>query len=367
MNRFIVIVILILIFSSATAHAQEDEPEAIESLSAQKQVIDSLLEVKHSEVEQLYLLDEQLDLTSNLVRKLERNVRTTNRELRELSVSIDSSKVRLEKMKSSLAGNLRSFYLNYQPAPAAIFSAGDIQKAARQLTYFKSTANYIKTQIDSINLIQSELELKQVQLIDMKSETEKLVLRKNVEESMLEMRKKEKSRLLARIDADVDLRSQYLEEAQKNQEELSDLTRQLRSESYVIDFETLRGKLMWPARGKIIRHFGKEYDKLTSTETFSPGIEINIPSGTQIAAAAGGTIAHAGYLRGYGSMVIIDHGGGWYTLYGHLSRISGTLGDKVERGDIIGYSGESGSNIGPSLFFGIRHRDQSFDPVEWLG
>jgi septal ring factor EnvC (AmiA/AmiB activator) len=367
MNRYLLISILLLFIFAAVSFGQGDEPEAIESLSAQKQVIDSLLEVKQSEVEQLYLLDEQLDLTSNLIRKLESNVRSTNRELGELSISIDSSKVRLVRMKSSLAENLRSFYLNYRPAPAAIFTAGDIQKAARQLTYFKSAAGYIKTQIDSINLIQSELELKQAQLIDMKSETEKLVLRKNVEESMLEMRKKEKSRILARIDADVDLRSQYLEEAQKDQKELADLTRKLKSNAHVVDFETLRGKLMWPAKGKIVRHFGKEYDKLTKTETFSPGIEMAVSSGTQVLAAAGGTIVHAGYLRGYGNMVIIDHGNGWYTLYGHLSRISGALGDKIERGAVIGYSGETGSNLGPTLFFGIRHRDQSFDPVEWLG
>ncbi len=367
MNKFIIILAVLLLFTADNSPAQVNEPEAIESLSAQKQIIDSLLDMKQSEVEQLYLLDEQLDLTSNLIRKLERTVRSTNKELGDLSNSIDSGKLRLEKMKSSLGVNLRSFYLNYRPAPAAIFSAGDIQKAARQLTYFKSAANYIRTQIDSINLMQSELELEQAKLIDMKNDAEKLVLRKNVEESMLEMRKKEKSRLLSKIDADVDLRSQYLEESQKNQEELSDLTRQLQSRAHVVDFETLKGKLTWPAKGKIVRHFGKEYDKLSKTETFSPGIEISIPIGTQVEASAGGTIVHAGYLRGYGNMVIIDHGSGWYTLYGHLSRITGTVGDKVERGDIIGYSGDSGSNIGPALFFGIRHRDQSFDPVEWLG
>ena len=70
MNRYLLISILLLFIFAAVSFGQGDEPEAIESLSAQKQVIDSLLEVKQSEVEQLYLLDEQLDLTSNLIRKL---------------------------------------------------------------------------------------------------------------------------------------------------------------------------------------------------------------------------------------------------------------------------------------------------------
>jgi septal ring factor EnvC (AmiA/AmiB activator) len=287
-------------------------------------------------------------------------------ELDSLDIYIDSSKVRLEQMRSRLAKNLKSFYINYQPAPAAIFTAGDIRKAARQLHYFKTTVNFMKSQLDSIGLIKSQLEQNQERLIYTRRQTEKLMERKNVEESMLEMRKNEKSRLLSRIDQDVELKSQYLKETQKDQEQLANLTEKLKSISHVIDFETLRGRLIWPAKGKIVRHFGRERDKITNTETFSPGIEIRISAGTEVIATASGTVAHAGYLRGYGNMVIVDHGKGWYTLYGHLSRITRSVGENLERGEILGFSGETGSNIGPALFFGIRRSDQSYDPIEWL-
>jgi septal ring factor EnvC (AmiA/AmiB activator) len=200
----------------------------------------------------------------------------------------------------------------------------------------------------------------------LKSETERLVQRKNLEESLLEMRKNDKARLLARIDEDVNLKRQYIQETQKDDMLLDDLTGRFKTTSYGQDFARLKGTLEWPLKGKIIKHFGAEYDRATNTETFSPGIQIRVKTGSEVKATAFGTIVHAGYLRGYGNMVIIDHGGGWYTLYGHLSAIIRGQQEEVRGGEIIGLSGETGSNLGPALFFGLRNRDQSHDPVEWL-
>jgi murein hydrolase activator len=367
MNRLIFILcVLVILGSLSVSTADTKQAEDIESLSVQKQVLDSLLDIKKSEVEQLYLIDEQLHLTTTLINKLERKKKNASRTLADLADSISHNSDNLERIKVSLARNINSFYISYQPTPAAIFSAGDIQKAARQLHYFKTTLNFIKSQIDSVNTLTEELETNQKQQRRVRSETDRLVQRKNLEESLLEMRKKEKSKLLTSIEDDVSLRRQYLDQMRKNREELADLTKQIEPESVRDDFMALKGSLPWPAKGKIVRHFGREYDKLTKTETFSPGIDIRMLTGTEINVVESGKIIHANYLRGYGNIVIVDHGGGWYTLYGHLSQISREKGDNITRGEIIGFSGETGSNIGPALFFGIRNREESFDPIEWL-
>jgi len=368
MNRlvFILCLILVMMMQQPFLSAQTTHTEDIESLTIQKQVLDSLLDIKQSEVEQLYLIDEQLNLTTTLINKLERKKRNASRTLAGLADSISHNSENLERIKGSLANNINSFYMNYQPAPAAIFSAGDIQKAARQLHYFKTTLNFIKSQIDSVNNLTNDLETDRNQLRMIRNETDKLVKRKNLEESLLEMRKKDKSRLLTSIEDDVSLRRQYLDQMQENREQLADLTTNIEPESVRDDFMTLKGNLSWPAKGKIVRHFGREYDKLTGTETFSPGIDIRIMIGTEIKTVESGKIIHADYLRGYGNIVIVDHGGGWYTLYGHLSQIAREKGDNINRGEIVGLSGETGSNIGPVLFFGIRNREESFDPIEWL-
>jgi septal ring factor EnvC (AmiA/AmiB activator) len=355
-----------LILAPPPGFADELSSEEIESLSLQKNTLDSLMDLKQSEVEQLYLLDEQLNLTSMLIDKLGKKKRSTERELAALKVRIDTNILILEKIKTSLAQNLRSFYMSYRPAPAALFSAGDIRKAARQLHYFKTALTYINTQVDSIEILQSNLLSSQAGLTKLKSETERLVQRKSLEESLLEMRKNDKARLLARIDEDVNLKRQYFREIRKDEKQLDNLTGQFETTSYKADFAQLKGILRWPVTGTIIRHFGAEYDRATNTETFSPGIQIRVKTGSEVAAAASGTIVHADYLRGYGNMVILDHGEGWYTLYGHLSAIIRGQKEEVISGEIIGLSGETGSNLGPALFFGIRNRDQSHDPVEWL-
>lgn len=367
MNRFaFVSLVLLLIFAPPPGFADETPSEDIESLSIQKNTLDSLMQLKQSEVEQLYLLDEQLNLTSTLIGKLEKKKRSTDRELAALRIRIDTNILILEKIKTSLAQNLRSFYMSHRPAPAALFSAGDIRKAARQLHYFKATLTYINSQVDSIQVLQSNLQSSQTRLTNLKSETERLVQRKNLEESILEMRKNDKARLLAHIDEDVNLKRQFIQESQKDDRLLDDLTGQFETTAFGQDFARLKGTLEWPLKGKIIRHFGSDYDRATNTETFSPGIQIQIKTDSEVKAAASGIIVHADYLRGYGNMVIIDHGRGWYTLYGHLSAIIRGKEEEVKSGETIGLSGETGSNLGPALFFGIRNRDQSYDPVEWL-
>jgi len=358
--------VLLIMMAVGLMAGQDKSAEEIESLTAQKQILDSLANVKQSEVEQLYLIDEQLGLTTPLLGRLEKKKRGAERELAQLSLSIDSGRSDLEKTRAALAQNLRSFYMSYQPAPAALFATGSIHETARLLYYFKSAVRSLRDQIDSIAIMQNRLEKDQNRLRERRAELESLVRRTSLEESLLERRKKDKARLLARIDEDVALRRQYLEGLAVDQNQLSNLTASFDGSAAIGEFSALKGKLTWPAQGRVIRHFGRELDQLTGTETFSPGITISLAVGTEVTAVEGGRIVHDGYLRGYGNLVIIDHGDGWYSLYGFLGQILGSRGEMVGRGQVIGLSGESGSNVGPALFFGIRHREKSYDPIEWL-
>jgi septal ring factor EnvC (AmiA/AmiB activator) len=358
--------LVIMIAAAQIVAGQDLSTEEIESLTVQKRILDSLLDAKQSEVEQLYLIDEQLGLTTTLLWRLERKKQGAESDLAQLSLSIDSGRGDLEKTRAVLAQNLRNFYMNYQPAPAALFAAGSIHETARQLYYFKSAVRSLRDQIDSIAILQCRLESDQNKLRELNAELGLLVKRTSLEESLLERRKKDKARLLDRLEEDVALRRQYLENLAVDQNQLADLTASLGVSTAAGDFSELRGRLIWPARGRIVRHFGRELDQLTGTETFSPGITLSLAAGSEVASVESGRIVHGGYLRGYGNLVIVDHGDGWYSLYGFLGRILHNRGEVITRGQVIGLAGESGSEVGPALFFGIRHRDKSYDPVEWL-
>lgn len=365
MNRSLYLLVLILLLFLSSAVSRDSDLD-LEQLSRKKQELDSLLEVRQSAVEQVYLLEEQLSLTSRLIARLEKRQDRTQSEIEQLTGEIKNKKQAVARLKESLAINLRSFYMSYRPRPTLLVLAGDIHQAVRQAHYFKATVNGLKTNLDSIMAIQADLEGKQSRLNRINDETRELVRRKNLEESLLNMKRNQKQKLLTRIERDVDLKQQYLEETSENRRQLAELTEDLGSGVSKAEFPRMKGRLIRPVEGHIVQHFGRNYDNQTGTETFFPGIAIEVEVGTEVVASVSGKVAHADYLRGFGNMVILAHGEGWYTLYGHLSRIDVVRGEAVEAGDIIGLSGQSGSDVGPALFFGVRNREESFDPVEWL-
>jgi septal ring factor EnvC (AmiA/AmiB activator) len=91
-----------------------------------------------------------------------------------------------------------------------------------------------------------------------------------------------------------------------------------------------------------------------------------VPLGTPVRAVAAGVVRFAGWFQGYGRMVILDHGGGYFTVSGHLERVDVERGDAVAAGEVFGSAGETGSLAGPRLYFEIRRGGEPLDPAEWL-
>jgi septal ring factor EnvC (AmiA/AmiB activator) len=129
---------------------------------------------------------------------------------------------------------------------------------------------------------------------------------------------------------------------------------------------TLRGQLPWPTEGRIVGGFGRQVHPRFGTETFRNGVDIEAEDGAVIRAVYGGTVLYRGWLRGYGNLVILDHGSGYYTLYAHASEVLVAEGDRVKAGQAIARVGETGSLAGPRLYFEVRYQGRPEDPVEWL-
>jgi murein DD-endopeptidase MepM/ murein hydrolase activator NlpD len=118
--------------------------------------------------------------------------------------------------------------------------------------------------------------------------------------------------------------------------------------------------LIWPVNGPITSPFGPRWG------SFHPGIDIGVPYGTPIEAAAAGTVIYCGWESGYGNLVVIDHGGDLATAYGHQSQIAVSCGQHVEQGQVIGYVGCTGYCFGPHLHFEVRINGSPVDPLGYL-
>lgn len=127
-----------------------------------------------------------------------------------------------------------------------------------------------------------------------------------------------------------------------------------------------KGRVLRPTGGKIRFGFGRVVDPEFGTETRRTGIEIAAPRGSGVRAVASGRVLYAGWFRGYGQMVIIDHGSSHVTVSGYLDSIAVEAGDAVNGGHVIGAVGDTGSLSGPGLYFEIRRSGTPVDPKDWL-
>jgi murein DD-endopeptidase MepM/ murein hydrolase activator NlpD len=116
----------------------------------------------------------------------------------------------------------------------------------------------------------------------------------------------------------------------------------------------------WPVSGPVTSGFGARWGRMHE------GVDIAVPSGTPVHAAAAGTVIHAGWLGGYGNLVVVDHGNGIATAYAHNTSIAVAVGQQVAQGDVLSYSGSTGNSTGPHVHFEVRVNGAAVDPMGYL-
>jgi murein hydrolase activator len=137
-------------------------------------------------------------------------------------------------------------------------------------------------------------------------------------------------------------------------------------EAPAIGFGALKGRLPWPTEGKIVTGFGAQVHPRFGTRTFRNGVDIEAAVGREVLAVHGGHVIYTGWFKGYGNLIIVDHGNDYYTLYAHIADIEAKEGDDVRQGQRIGTVGDTGSLAGPRLYFEVRYQGRPQDPEQWL-
>ena len=174
--------------------------------------------------------------------------------------------------------------------------------------------------------------------------------------------------LVDSIDARRDLNAQMTSELQavqqRLQESLNGATDQP-APPITLPVQAFQGALPWPARGRVANRFGRETNARFGTAVIRNGIEITVSEGQRVNAVHEGTVAYADEFTGYGNLVIVEHGGGAFSLYGHLSSVQVAKGDRVEAGTPIGLSGRNPTG-NPSVYFELRIDARPVDPLQWL-
>ena len=199
----------------------------------------------------------------------------------------------------------------------------------------------------------ADIKVLRVKLAEEKARLEEAKAKK---EAILKVVNADKAKLQAEYDA-------FDAESNKIESRLAALTNTQRSSGSYVPFS---GRFIVPASGRRSSGFGMRRHPVLGTTRLHAGIDIAAPTGTAIRASASGTVVTASSMRGYGNTVIIDHGGGFSTLYGHCSRLSVRTGQRVSQVDRIAAVGSTGLSTGPHLHFEIRINGRPVNPASYL-
>jgi septal ring factor EnvC (AmiA/AmiB activator) len=134
----------------------------------------------------------------------------------------------------------------------------------------------------------------------------------------------------------------------------------------IVPFSEFKGLLKMPVKGKIISLFGSYKNPKFNVTNFRSGIDIKAENGARVQAVYAGHILYASWFKGYGNVIIIDHGDSYYTVYAHLEDLLIITGDFINAGDDIATVGDTGSMMGPKLYFEVRHHGKPLDPLKWI-
>ena len=248
----------------------------------------------------------------------------------------------------------------------AVNSTQDMKEAA---VYLQALAEFDKRQIvsyksmkASILQARSDVEQKQAAITELEKQTES-------EMGILAAERGELTRMLEDVDREKDTARQVLDESiaamKKLDMYMEHLTAQKQSEMATRSMSMEKGQLPPPARGKVVAGFGDIIHPKFKTRVPHPGIDMSVQEDTPVKAVFDGEVSFAGWLSGYGYAVVVQHPGGFFTVYAHLDQVLVKPQDIVSQGTAIATAG-SGYSSGRPLYFELRRGSQAVDPLQWL-
>ena len=392
-----IIQIIFLIFSFQFIIAQSDERDYDEELKYQNDAINALkteinqlrLKIKTAESRErsastrISSLDEEISLTAKLIRSLKSEEEKTRKRILQLKSDILKNENELESLRARYKKRVVNSYRKGRLTDLEkVFSSTTWRQAIYRTQYLKIISDIEKKLTNQIERLLIQISQQKLELEAALRNNLKLVRDKQQQISSYRDMRIDREKELNRIRNDKKALSNYIEEKEagiiqlesiikKVLEDKARFERELRIRKQqealkTKSFKALKGQLPWPADGRIISKFGRQWNSKLKTTTENPGIDIKGQPGSPIRTVLGGVVTTITYIRGYGTTIIVDHGGGFYTVYSHVTNIQTVVDGQVRNGDIIAYMGDSGSINGSKLHFEIWGKGQKLDPEKWL-
>lgn len=311
-----------------------------------------------SEISQL---TEKIDGMQDEIDKLQSEINNTEFKITAAQNKLSKLQNRIEKQNNDLNDRLRNMYMNDNTSfVEVLLNSGSLSELLVNLDLIKRIHKGDKEVLEQLQVQHEQVEKQKKELDNLNSSLKSQQGEVKVKQESLNADKSALNKKRQAVAAD---NAELSEEIADLQAAADALTAQIKD--YGNSDSPYSGSMIWPVSGHISCEYGYRYCPYHGYELHT-GIDIAVGTGTSVKAASSGVVRQAYYNSSYGNMVLIDNGGGIYTLYAHNSRLLVSAGQKVSQGQVIARSGNTGNSTGPHVHFEVRVNGQYVNPRNYL-
>ncbi len=290
--------------------------------------------------------------------------------LKDLEQERAATRAKIDAEREALSGQLRVAYMNGQQEQLKLMlNQQDPSRLGRLMVWYAYFGRARADQLTAINEHLAHLELLSEKIAAEAAQLEQLEKQQSQQVNALASARDQRKTTLAEVQSRIRSRNDELAKARREAQALEKLVEQLRRAIQEFPdlgdspFAKVRGKLPWPVKGPLLAKFGQ----LRSGGPLKwHGIVIGTERGAQVRAPYPGRVVYADWLPGLGLLLVLDHGGGFMSLYGHNEQLYRRVGDRVSPGDLLSAVGDASGFGKPGLYLEIRKGRDPLDPLPWL-
>lgn len=366
--------------------AQKIERERKQLEKLNREIEEKKRQAEEAEKKRESILQSVQDLDERLVRsrqerqEIDQQLKKKDQEIEALNGQIAAKRAGIEERRGSILARFRVQYMEGRLGRLkALLSAGSPADLQRRFQYLSAVS---KLEFEMMNDYRVDLmAIEEAEQQRVRARADMLLFKQRVDRSLAEIQdtKRQKHAVLAKVNREKVAYDRAVEELEKSAARVDQLVQKLlkeleeRRRAAAIRPPTgpkgvlpPRGALLWPAEGEVVSYFGRQKHPQFNTYVERKGIEIRTAEGSDIKAVMSGQVAFADWLKGYGLVLILDHGNGFFSLYAHASRLLSKVGDLVQAGQVIGETGDTGLTGDSTLYFELRQGADPVDPLAWL-
>jgi len=331
---------------------------------------------RESVLQGIQSLDERLIRYRQDHHEISKKVRKKDREIGEITEQLGTMRASIQERRDAILARLRVQYMEGRFGfVKALFAAGSYGDFHRRSQYLSAVSQKDYELLSAFRADLARMEQAEGQRAEARAGM--VVFKESIEKKLAAIRslQKEKKVYFTKITQEKDSYTRAVEELERSASRVDSLLRELESRRRTLAMRPstvpalprgAKGALPWPADGQVVSFFGRQKHPTFNTYVQRKGIEIRTTEGSFIHAVMSGTVVYADWLKGYGLVIILDHGNGFFSLYAHASKILAKVGERVAEGHPIGETGDTGMIGENTLYFELREGAEPVDPLHWL-